>query len=95
MRVDVMYGNPVLVCSCLQWLQEFPDGVRLREINTAAGRHLAETRPAVGGKPWKDAATEDILADLRRWAMLADVPAQGYVHGLDPAEEDPRRGVLE
>ena len=24
-----------------------------------------------------------------------DVPARGYVHGLDPAEEDPRRGVLE
>jgi hypothetical protein len=33
----------------------------------------------------------DSLAPPRYGWSAEDVPAQGYVHGLDPAEDDPRR----
>jgi hypothetical protein len=54
----------------------------------------------VSGDPIKWAMDQivefrDSLAPPRYGWNTVDVPAQGYVHGLDPAEEDPRRAFYQ
>jgi hypothetical protein len=68
--------------------------VTLQEINALAMEHLAPSMTARAVIVPLNHIIDGEQMRERLW-QIADVPAQGYVHGLDPAEEDPRRGVLE
>jgi hypothetical protein len=86
------YGMGCYVrCSCNpKALAKFDEiETPLQEINAVAMEHLYASYPqrVVSGLPAQ--------IDWVHGVVKVDVPAQGYVHGLDPAEEDPRNGVLE
>jgi hypothetical protein len=73
------WGAFDLYCSCGVWLMEDVDEITELQEINAVAKKHL-----------------DAMFDLdESRALAADVPAQGYVHGLDPAEEDPRNGVLE
>jgi hypothetical protein len=75
-----------VICSCGKVLvDETVEPMLLQEINAVAMEHLYASYPA----------THELVSWHQEWRPIADVPAQGYVHGLDPAEEDPRRAFYQ
>jgi hypothetical protein len=88
-------GAFALYCSCGKFLmQDVTDPTELQKINAVAMEHLAPSMTARAVVVPLEHLIDGEQMRERLW-QIADVPAQGYVHGLDPAEEDPRRGVLE